>query len=186
MNALLEIDRMLLLLLNELHIPFWDEIMVHITIGIRYLAGYALLVLVIWGVSRHSWKELLWTTLGLTLVVFLTYQLSSTIMKPLVGRLRPCHLESLQAMLHVPVNCGGLYSFPSGHAMSSFGASVYLHKWFRLQGISMWLLYVYAALISYSRIYVGVHYPLDITCGAIIGSILGYGTCVCLRKLQYT
>jgi undecaprenyl-diphosphatase len=98
---------------------------------------------------------------------------ASWILKPWVGRLRPCYDESLQDLLHMVSGCGGKYGFISSHATNSFAVSTFLtlllgndYKW-------IGLIYIWALLISYSRIYLGVHYPGDIISGAFAGIILG-------------
>ena len=182
MNTLLEIDQSLLLLLNKLHSPFLDELMIRTTKWRWAGSGYVLLMILV--SKGRGWKEWIWIALGIVLVVLLTDQITSSLMKPLIERLRPCRIEALQHLLYTPVGCAGWYGFPSGHATTSFGLSFYLHRWPHLKGKWPWLLYAYAVCVSYSRIYVGVHYPIDIICGASIGLILGYIVCVALQRLQ--
>ena len=90
-------------------------------------------------------------------------------------RLRPCHDPSISNLIHLVSNCGGNYGFFSGHASNSFSLSVFLvlinRK--RIPSLSI-IMFSYAILVSYSRIYNGVHFAGDILCGALWGSILAY------------
>ncbi len=94
-------------------------------------------------------------------------QLSSHIIKPLVGRIRPCHeLESVRLL----VSCGSGLSFPSSHAVNSFTVATLLSKFYK-----RYLVYLFslAFLIAFSRVYVGVHYPGDIVAGMLLGFVVG-------------
>ena len=104
------------------------------------------------------------------LLIILSDQLSSHLIKPLVGRARPCHIsEGLPQVeyLRLLVDCGPGKSFPSSHAVNFFAAaglfSYYYRKWF-------WAFVSFASIVAYSRVYVGVHYPFDALSGAAIGS----------------
>ncbi|NIP44651.1 MAG: phosphatase PAP2 family protein [candidate division Zixibacteria bacterium] len=107
------------------------------------------------------------TALLLVLTVILTDQASSGIIKPLVGRMRPCKmLEGL----HVLIDCSSGKSFPSGHATNSFGqAAIWVWRYPKYK----WFFIISASVIALSRIFVGVHYPFDVLVGAILGTICG-------------
>jgi undecaprenyl-diphosphatase len=105
-------------------------------------------------------------------------QLSSSVLKPLVGRIRPCHtLEGVRLL----VECGGGLSFPSSHAVNNFCAAVILAAFYRPQ---RWLWFSIAALVAFTRPYVGVHYPSDILGGAVIGAGCGYALVVIWRVID--
>lgn len=103
----------------------------------------------------------------LILTVILTDQISSQIIKPAVGRLRPC--KTLD-WVNILVNCSSGKSFPSSHAANSFGqAAIWLWRYPKYK----WFFIVAAILISFSRVFVGVHYPFDILTGAAVGTTCG-------------
>jgi undecaprenyl-diphosphatase len=108
------------------------------------------------------------TALLAILTVILSDQVSSSLIKPWVGRLRPC--KELE-WVNVLVNCGSGKSFPSSHAVSSFAQAVLWSIRYPKIG---WLAYPLASVIAISRIFVGVHYPFDVAAGAIIGATCGF------------
>lgn len=106
--------------------------------------------------------------IALILTIVATDQLNSSVIKELAGRLRPCH--SLPDV-NLLVGCGGGKSFPSSHAANNFAAATVITYFFRKNYI---FFYSVAGLVALSRVYVGVHYPVDITAGAAVGLIAGF------------
>ncbi len=110
------------------------------------------------------------------LTVSVADTLSSKIIKPLVKRERPCRNEALATPAAVLINCGGGYSFTSSHATNHFAiACFFLFTIGSILTYSKGLFLIWAASVSYCQVYVGVHYPIDITVGALIGSCIGIG-----------
>jgi undecaprenyl-diphosphatase len=108
--------------------------------------------------------------------ITLSDQLCNSLFKPLVGRIRPCHaLENI----HLLINCTRSYSFPSSHATNIFTGAVILS--FIYPKLRIVLLFI-ATMVAYSRIYVGVHYPLDALGGIVLGIICA-GSVLQLYKL---
>lgn len=141
--------------------PVFDVVMPIVTseIFVRSILVLAVLIM-IWKGGKYGRI----TALLAVLVVILSDQMSSTVLKPWVGRLRPCKtLDSLNVL----VNCSSGWSFPSGHATNSFAQAVLWSVRYPRLG---YFAYPLAAVIALSRIFVGVHYPLDVLTGAILGS----------------
>jgi membrane-associated phospholipid phosphatase len=116
---------------------------------------------------------------GLLLIVGLVIadQLSSSVIKELVARVRPCRALSDVRLL---VSCGAGLSFPSSHATNTFFGAVILSYYMRQY---TWVYFSIAALVSFSRVYCGVHYPIDILAGAILGSGIGCGMIYIANKI---
>ncbi len=110
-------------------------------------------------------------TIILTAVVLiaLTDQVSSHIIKPLVARPRPCHTVEGVRLLY---RCGSTYAFPSGHAVTSMAAAIFFGLLYRR---FLWPLLALSVIVSYSRIYLGIHYPLDTLAGWVLGAAMGLG-----------
>jgi len=112
------------------------------------------------------WKTILY----LISTVIFADQVSSSILKPLFKRLRPCHLEVFQSWIHLPDGCGGLYGFCSSHSANAFAVAIGFYFLSKNRPMGA-ILIVWATLIAYSRIYLRAHYPVDVIMGAIIGGI---------------
>ncbi|GIV33192.1 MAG: phosphatase PAP2 family protein [Chitinophagales bacterium] len=119
-------------------------------------------------------KKGLLISIYLALTVLLCDQISSDLIKPLLARPRPCHHTEWLEEIRVLVSCGTGYSFVSSHATNHFGVALFLGL--LLKKKFSWVLpvgLIWALLIAYSQIYVGVHYPLDIAGGALLGAAIG-------------
>jgi len=121
------------------------------------------IALMVWGGRKGRAAALL-----IILTITLSDQVSSFVIKPLVHRIRPCHVVETVRLL---VGCSGSFSFPSSHATNSMAAAGLFGGFYRKY---RWYFYVLAGLIAYSRVYVGVHYPLDVIAGAILGFLIGW------------
>ena len=112
--------------------------------------------------------------LGMILAVAISDQITSGLMKPFFGRLRPCQVPDLQSIVHLVGGCGGKYGFASSHASTTFGLATTVWLLLRSWNPAWGWVFAWSALVSYSRIYVGVHYPLDILVGATVGFLVGW------------
>ena len=104
-------------------------------------------------------------------------QISASLLKPLFGRIRPCNDPYFSGIVHLIVPCGGGKSFPSSHAANHF--SLALFSAISLGHIARWVWPVallWAVAVSYAQVYVGVHFPLDVFCGGMLGATIGWCT----------
>jgi membrane-associated phospholipid phosphatase len=118
-----------------------------------------------------------WAFIILSVVTFaITDSVTAQVLKPLFGRLRPCHDPDMQSLLRGLVDCGGLYSMPSNHAANHFGLATFWYFSIRAMSGRKWpWLWLWAAVICYAQVYVGKHYPFDVVVGAVVGTLTGLG-----------
>ncbi|KKX51846.1 MULTISPECIES: phosphatase PAP2 family protein [Sphingobacterium] len=110
---------------------------------------------------------------------------SSHLIKKSVKRVRPCNDIVFKEEVNIRVRCGSGFSFTSSHATNHFALAFFWIALFRRKWKhAMWLCITWATLISVSQIYVGVHYPFDILCGAILGILIGMATGYIFKKLK--
>ncbi len=170
-EIILELDTRLFLFLNGLHSPFWDTLMWWFSEKEFWYPLYGLLIIAMaW---KYRWNAI-FTLVFIALTITLADQISVKVFKEGFERLRPSHNPELEGMIHHINNYqGGLYGFVSSHAANTFGLAAFTSLLFRKRWFT-WFIFIWAAVVSYSRIYLGVHYPLDIIGGALLGMILGY------------
>jgi undecaprenyl-diphosphatase len=166
-----EIDQQLFLYLNSAHTPFWDEVMHFLSMTSVWIPLY-LGILTYLGMTYK--RKFLIIIFFLIIAVALADQ-TALLIKNTVERLRPCHEPALQGLVHtVNGECGGMFGFVSSHAANSFNVALLSLLFIRKKWYSVSIL-IWAAAIGYSRIYLGVHYPFDVICGAILGACIGSG-----------
>lgn len=166
-----DLDTQVFLFVNSIHSPLFDEIMFWISHKFTWVPLYVFFLFLL--VKKHKFNAL-WILLAVALLITLSDQ-SSVMIKNSVQRLRPCHNEDLKLLVHlVNGKCGGKFGFVSSHASNSFALAAFLIPFFRIywKYFSVALI-IWATMVSYSRIYLGVHYPGDILAGALLGVMLG-------------
>jgi membrane-associated phospholipid phosphatase len=176
-NRLEEMDQQLFLLINNRGSnSFFDTILPLTRESIIWIPLYSFILLVAW--NRFGVKTLYWL-LGAIITVAITDIVSSQIIKENVIRLRPCRDPDFAFNVIFRVKyCPGSSSFTSSHATNHFGMAFYIFATLKPFFSKKWLrlLFLWAFAICYAQVYVGVHYPFDVTCGALLGMLLGYIT----------
>lgn len=173
MDFITNLDTELFLFLNGLHVWWLDPVMTFISGKITWAPFYLVLLYL---VIKNYKKQSLLIIVGIILLILCADQISSSFFKPIFERPRPCHNEAIKELVYLPNgHCGGAYGFISSHACNTFALAVYLtqilKRHYRKIG---WVMYIWASMVAYSRIYMGVHYPGDIIVGAIVGMLIGF------------
>lgn len=166
-----QLDQQLFLFLNSLNSPFCDQVMHAISGRVIWVPLY-LAILIYLGIKNK--RKFLIILLFIILAATLSDQLS-VLMKNLVQRLRPCNEPALQGLVHLfNGECGGKFSFVSSHATNSFDVAMLSLLFIRKRWFTVSII-IWAAVVGYSRVYLGVHYPGDVIFGSLLGVLIGWG-----------
>lgn len=165
-------DEALLLFINGFHTDSLDPVMLVVTRTDVWTPLFLVLIFLIFKTYR---KEGWWVMVGVALTVLLADQITSGLMKPFFHRLRPSNEPALEGALHL-VNGyrGGLYGFASSHAANTLGVAFLVYMVLKDHHKMIWFIFIWAFVMSYTRLYLGVHYPGDILAGALVGLFSGY------------
>ena len=170
-ETLKQIDQELFLFLNSLHSETFDGIMVWISGKTTWWPFYLLLLLFLILKKR---LQAIPVIIFIALAITLADQTSVNLFKEVFERSKPCHEPALEGMVHlVNDRCGGKYGFVSSHAANSFAVAMLLLLVIRKRWFTVTILF-WAVIVSYSRIYLGVHYPGDVIGGALLGILCGF------------
>ena len=165
LDLVVRLDTALFVFFNQiLANPFFDVLMPLVTNGENWVIAISLAVVLLLYNRRLKGLVIL---LGIVVVFALCDQSSAHWLKPVFKRVRPCHVVDGARVL---IGCSGAYALPSAHATNTFGCAVWLSYWFPPL---RWVFFGLSAVVSLSRVYVGVHYPLDVLGGWILGGIIG-------------
>ncbi len=167
MEKILELDKEVFLALNSYHNPWLDQLVTFLSSTSAWIPLYAfLLYLIIKNFRKETWMVLV----AIAITIVLADQITSTVMKPFFARLRPSHEPGLEGLVHIVNHYKGRkYGFASSHAANTFGIATLM--WLLLKSYRPWiaLLFLWALLVGYTRVYLGVHYPGDILAGELVG-----------------
>lgn len=172
-DSLIALDRSFFLAINGMHAAWLDPIMVGLS---EMLVWVPLYIFFFYLIHRHFGSKALALTVPVVALMILCSDKGSVLLfKEVFQRLRPCHEAALQGLVHtVNEHCGGRYGFVSSHASNHFAIAAFMGLLLRhVHRYAVPALLVWALLISYSRIYLGVHYPGDILVGALYGAAVG-------------
>lgn len=171
LQRLIDIDKQLMLALNGSNSLYMDGVMKIYTSTVVWIPVALVLLFIV--LKNNTPRSSLLIVLGVALTILASDQVSSGFIKPLVGRLRPSLDPEFMHLIDTFNNYrSGSYSFTSSHACNSFAIAMFVSLLIRNKALSL-SMFAWAAINSYSRIYLGVHFPGDILCGAILGTIIG-------------
>jgi undecaprenyl-diphosphatase len=176
-------DTELFVIINGFHFDWLDPAMKVFSAVKVWIPLY---VLVIAFMFR---KKPVWTSVAALAVLGVSFALSDYLsvhlFKNVFERLRPCHVEELKNLIHSLEECGGKYGFISSHAANSFCFAMFTSMFFKNK-YGTAAIFFWAVCVSYSRIYVGKHFPLDVICGAAFGIICQQTALFLYKGLQWT
>ena len=159
---------------TQWHTPFFDCVVPFLRNPWFWAPLYLFLGLFI--PAKFGRKGMIWCLFFLVSFI-LSDQVSATLLKPHFHRLRPCNNPYLASVIHLIVPCGGLYGFPSSHAANHFSIGIFTAMTMGKMAKWIWpVAILWAGIVAFAQVYVGVHYPLDVTCGALLGCMIGIST----------
>lgn len=183
LDSIIQLDHQLFFFINhELSNSFFDWIMPLLRNRYFWLPVY--LFIVVFSLKQYG-KKGLYLLIALGLTVGAADSISSKLLKPAFKRIRPCNNVELAQQTVQRIPCGSAFSFPSTHASDHFSLSVFLILLFYRQ--RKWiapLAIFWATLVCFAQVYVGLHFPVDVFAGAIIGSIIGFAGASIYRYFQ--
>jgi undecaprenyl-diphosphatase len=169
-----KLDREVFMIINSENTNvFFDKIMPWLRNSSSWIPLYiALVAYIVWKKKKQS---LAWIA-AIIIAVVLSDQISSHVIKPFVARLRPCANPYFYTHVRLLLKqCSTAYSFTSSHAANHFEMASFIYFSFKKFDYNMpYIWFFWAAIICYAQVYVGVHYPLDVAAGGVLGLGLGY------------
>lgn len=174
-EEILRLDSELFLFLNNLGSPFFDNFWIYLSYKEANILFYLLLLIFYLSINSSKLSEIFYLLVFIAIMITIADQ-TANLFKDTFQRLRPCYDEVLKDSIRLVKNsCGGKYGFFSAHASNSFSLAIFFGLLYKNKfRYVIYISLVFASLISYSRIYLGVHFPLDIFFGSIFGITVGF------------
>lgn len=177
-DFLLELDRDLFVAINGAHAEWLDPIMSLISGRAIWIPLYAFLLWLLW---KDLGKKIWIYIIAIAMTITIADQVTTSIMKPFFERLRPSHDPALGDVIHIVDGRSSKFGFASSHAANTFALALFFFLVLGKRHRFIWLLFVWAIIVSYSRIYLGVHFPGDVIVGWIVGSLAAL---ICIKLAQ--
>lgn len=171
LDKILSLDKRLFVYLNSLGSETFDGLWLLITKQTSWIPFFLLLLYFIY--KKIGQKQTLYLLLFVALLLLFTDQITN-LFKHTFQRLRPCNNPEIHSIIRI-VQSRSSFSFFSGHAANTMVVATFLYLNFKRDYKYLGLLFLWPLIFAYSRIYLGLHYPLDILCGYFFGAVFGFG-----------
>jgi len=178
LEQLEHIDRDVFLAINSFNSPLFDKLMWQISHQLLWIPMY--LFFLFYAYKHYNIKQLIVFLIGIGLCFLFADRLSVLGFKNVFLRYRPTHNEDIKYLIHTYTftdgksYLGGLYGFVSSHSANFFALSTFLYLSFKSFSKYWFFIFLWASIIAYSRVYLGVHYPSDVFIGGLLGIIIGF------------
>lgn len=179
LEKILALDTQLFIYLNGLGSETYDSFWLAITKQYNWIPLFILLFYLIY--SKIGIKKAGYLILFVAVLILVTDQITN-VFKYTVQRVRPCNNPEINTIIRV-VQSRSSFSFFSGHAANTMAVATFLYLIFKKEIKYFWLLFLWPLIFAYSRIYLGLHYPLDIISGYLCGLTLG---CIAYKGYQFS
>jgi undecaprenyl-diphosphatase len=179
LHKLISLDVQLFVYLNGLGSESYDGLWLFITKQINWIPLFLLLLYIIF--KKLGAKQTLYVLLSIAILILITDQCTN-LFKYNVQRLRPCNNPDIKTIIRI-VQSRSSFSFFSGHAANSMASAVFIYHLIKPYFKYTFLLFLWPLIFAYSRIYLGLHYPLDILCGYLFGMLTGFSA---FKVYQFT